>query len=288
MKPPPFDYSSPETLEEALDILAEVGDEARPLAGGQSLIPLLSLRLARPAHLIDLAGIESLKSITANGQLSIGAMVRERKAESDPRVHEMVPLLTEALPFIGHPAIRSRGTIGGSLSHADPAAELPAVALILEATMLAQSKERGERTIAAADFFDGFFTTSLEPDEILTEVRFDAAPTNTGFAMDEVARRHGDFAMVGVAAMVTVSDKEVTHARVALTGVGQTPVRIAAVEASLEGASPTEDTWKAAAAEIAAAIDPPADLHGSTAYRKHVAGYLVQKTLARAAERAQA
>lgn len=287
MKPPPFDYSSPDTLDEALDILAEVGDEARPLAGGQSLIPLLSLRLARPSHLIDLARIAELQTVTANGQLRIGAMVRERQAEADGRVRHMAPLLAEALPFIGHPAIRSRGTIGGSLSHADPAAEIPAVALVAETTLVAWSRARGERTLDAADFFTGFFTTALEPDEILTEVRFDPPPPGTGCAVDEVARRHGDFAMVGVAAMVCVGGGRITQARVALTGVGQTPVRVDEAESNMQGQPPTAETWRAAADQIAGALDPPADLHGSTAYRRHLARHLVERTLARAAATAE-
>ncbi len=290
MKPPPFDYSSPDTLEEALATLAEVGDEARPLAGGQSLIPLLSLRLARPSHLIDLARIEDLKDIEAtDGQLTIGAMVRERRAEADDRVHRMAPLLADALPFIGHPAIRSRGTIGGSLSHADPAAELPAVALLVEAHLTAQSRGRGRRTIPAADFFTGFFTTALEPDEILTEVRIDAPPSNTGWAIDEVARRHGDFAMVGAAAMVRLDQGSgrIADARVALTGVSDTPVRAREAEQMLAGADPSAETWTEAAQKASTALSPPADLHGSSVYRRHVAGVLIQRTLAKAAERAK-
>lgn len=288
MKPPPFDYSSPDTLEEALAILAEEGDEARPLAGGQSLIPLLSLRLARPSHLIDLAGVEELKSIEANGTLTIGAMVRERQAEADERVHRLAPLLSYALPFIGHPAIRSRGTIGGSLSHADPAAELPAVARIVDATLVAQSRDRGSRTITAADFFTGFFSTALEPDEILTAVQIPAPAPNTGWAMDEVARRHGDFAMVGVAAMVRLDAGagKIAEARIALTGVADTPFRATEAEQMLAGAAPTPDTWSEAAQQAAATLSPAADLHGTPAYRRHVARVLIQRALTQAAERA--
>lgn len=290
MKPPPFDYSSPDTLDEALDLLAEVGDEARPLAGGQSLIPLLSLRLARPSHLIDLARIPELQTIgTADGSLVIGAMVREGKAEADDAVRRSAPLLAAALPFIGHPAIRSRGTIGGSLSHADPAAELPAVALVVEAELVARSRDRGRRAIPAGDFFSGFFTTALEPDEILTEVRIRAPGPNTGWAIDEVARRHGDFAMVGVAAMVRLdqSSGRIADARVALTGVSDTPVRAREAEQMLAGADPVEETWTEAAQKASAALSPPADLHGSSAYRRHIAGVLIQRTLAAAADRAR-
>ena len=287
MKPPPFDYSSPDTLEEALAILADVGDEARPLAGGQSLIPLLSLRLARPSHLIDLARIPELKAIeTTNGTLTIGAMVRERQAEADEAVHRVAPLLADALPFIGHAAIRSRGTIGGSLSHADPAAELPAVARIVDATLVAQSRDRGSRTIAAADFFTGFFSTALEPDEILTGVQITGPAPNTGWAIDEVARRHGDFAMVGAAAMVRLDGGKIAEARVALTGVSDTPLRASEAEQMLAGADPSDQAWTEAAQKAAAALSPAADLHGTSAYRRHVAGVLIQRTLAKAAERA--
>lgn len=290
MKPPPFDYSSPDTLDEALDLLAEVGDEARPLAGGQSLIPLLSLRLARPSHLIDLARIPEMRTIeSADGSLVIGAMVREGKAEADDRVRRSAPLLAAALPLIGHPAIRSRGTIGGSLSHADPAAELPAVALVVEAELVARSRDRGRRAIPAGDFFTGFFTTALEPDEILTEVRIQAPGPCTGWAIDEVARRHGDFAMVGVAAMVQLdrTSGRIAGARVALTGVSDTPVRASEAEQMLIGADPVEETWAEAARKASTALSPPADLHGSSAYRRHIAGVLIQRTLAAAADRAR-
>ena len=290
VKPPPFDYSCPDTLDEALTILAEAGDEARPLAGGQSLIPLLSLRLARPSHLIDLSGIPELKAIDGtDGQLVVGAMVRERKAEEDDHVRRLAPLLADALPFIGHPAIRSRGTVGGSLSHADPAAELPAVALAVEAHLVAQSRERGRRTIPAADFFTGFFTTALEPDEILTEVHIDAPAPGTGWAIDELARRHGDFAMVGAAAMVRLDqgNGRIADARVALTGVSDTPVRAREAEQILAGADPTDETWAEAAQKASTALSPPADVHGSSAYRRHVAGVLIRRTLAAAAARAK-
>ncbi|MGH9099920.1 MAG: FAD binding domain-containing protein, partial [Acidimicrobiales bacterium] len=192
MKPPPFGYCAPDTLEEALALLGEIGDEARALAGGQSLIPLLSLRMARPAHLIDLAGIAELGNVDVDGdgELAIGAMVRERQAEADGNVLERAPLLAEALPLIGHPAIRSRGTIGGSLSHADPAAELPAVALVLDAELVAMSRARGARCIRATDFFTGYFTTALEPDELLTSVRIPPGSPGAGWAVEEVARRH--------------------------------------------------------------------------------------------------
>ncbi len=290
MKPPPFDYSAPDTLEEALALLAELGDDARPLAGGQSLVPLLSLRLARPSHLVDLAGIAHLETVDAgDGHLVLGAMVRERQAEGDGRVRRLAPLLAEALPLIGHPAIRSRGTVGGSLSHADPAAELPAVALVLQAELVVESRDRGSRDVAAANFFTGFLTTALEPDELLTAVRVPAPGPATGWAIDEVARRHGDFAMVGAAAMVRLDETtgRIGEARLALAGVSDTPVRPRDAEQALAGAEPTDDTYAGAAAEVAAQLSPPADVHGSSAYRRHLAQVLVRRTLTLASRRAE-
>lgn len=288
MKPPPFEYSAPTTLEEALALLQEHGEDARPLAGGQSLVPLLSLRLARPSHLVDLAGIRQLGSIVGDGDhLVMGAMVREGAAERHHEVRRLAPLLAEALPLIGHPAIRSRGTIGGSLAHADPAAELPAVAVILDAELVAQSRDRGQRTIKAADFFTGFFSTALEPDEILTEVRIPRPVAGTGSAIEEVARRHGDFAMVGAAAVVRVEGGKIAEARMVLTGVSGIPVRVTAAETALTGADPTEEAFTEVAGQAARTLSPPADVHGSAAYRRHLAAVLMRRTLTVAAHRAQ-
>jgi carbon-monoxide dehydrogenase medium subunit len=287
VKPPPFEYSAPTTLDEALSLLLEHGEDARPLAGGQSLVPLLSFRLARPSHLVDLAGISELGSIVVDGgHLVIGAMVRERAAERHDDVRLLAPLLAQALPLVGHPAIRSRGTIGGSLAHADPAAELPAVALLLDAELVAQSRDRGKRTIKAADFFSGFFTTALKPDEILTEVRISRPALCTGSAIEEVARRHGDFAMVGAAAMVRLENGKIVDARVALTGVSDIPVRATVAEAILGGAEPTEEAFATAAEEAAKSLSPPADLHASSAYRRHIAAVLMRRTLKLATQRA--
>lgn len=288
MKPPPFEYSAPTTLPEALALLQEHGEDARPLAGGQSLVPLLSLRLARPSHLVDLAGIPELGSIHVEGdQLVMGAMVRERSAERHDDVRRLAPLLAHALPLIGHPAIRSRGTIGGSLAHADPAAELPAVALILDAELVAQSRDRGTRTIQAADFFTGFFTTALEPDEILTEIRIPKPTTGTCGAIEEVARRHGDFAMVGAAAVVRLEGGKIGAARIVLTGVSGTPLRATEAETSLAGAEPTDEVFAEVAEQAAKSLSPPADVHGSSAYRRHLAAVLIRRTLKVAAQRAQ-
>jgi carbon-monoxide dehydrogenase medium subunit len=275
-------------LDEALALLREHGEDARPLAGGQSLVPLLSLRLARPSHLVDLAGISELGSIRVeSGYLVIGAMVREGTAERHDEVHRLAPLLAQALPLIGHPAIRSRGTIGGSLAHADPAAELPAVALLLDAEMVAQSRERGQRTITAADFFTGFFTTALEPDEILTEIRIKGPAPGTGSAIEEVARRHGDFATVGAVAMVRLEDGGIAEARVALTGVSGVPVRATEAETILAGAEPSEELFGAAADEAAKSLSPAGDIHGSASYRRHLAVVLMRRTLTLAAQRAR-
>jgi aerobic carbon-monoxide dehydrogenase medium subunit len=288
VKPPLFEYSAPATLEEALTLLRELGDDARPLAGGQSLIPLLSLRLAQPSHLIDLAGVAELVSIgVENTDLVLGAMVRERSAERHEDVRRQAPLLAQALPFIGHPAIRSRGTVGGSLAHADPAAELPAVAVALDAELVAQSRDRGRRTIAAADFFTGFFTTALAPDEILTAIRIPAPAPGTGSAIAEVARRHGDFALVGAVAVVRLEAGRIADARLALTGVSDTPVRAIAAESMLVGAEPTDEAFAEAAGEAAKDVSPGADVHGTVAYRRHLAGVLGRRTLSMAAQRAR-
>jgi len=287
LKPPPFEYRAPTSVEEALDLLWEHGDEARPLAGGQSLVPLMALRLARPSLLVDLAGVAGLDAIgSANGSVTVGAMVRERAAERSAEIAGSAPLLAAALPLIGHPAIRSRGTVGGSLSHADPAGELPAVALAAEAVMVARSHQ-GERTIPAADFFTGYFSTALAPDELLTEVRWPEAADGSGAAFEEVARRHGDFAMVGVAAMVSLEAGKITSARLALSGVSDTPVRAGDAEAALVGVAPGDEAFGEAAQLAAAALSPPSDLHGSSAYRRHVAGVLVRRALAVAVARAQ-
>jgi len=287
VKPAPFEYRAPESLDEALALVEELGEDARPLAGGQSLIPLLSFRLARPTCLVDLAGVPELQSIRIDdGRLVIGAMVREREAERDAKVEASAPLLACALPLIGHPAIRSRGTIGGSLAHSDPAAELPAAAVALEAELIARSRTRGERTIPAADFFTGFLSTALEPDELLTEIRIMRQSPGTGCAFEEVARRHGDFAMVGAAAMVRVEDDRITEARLVLTGVSDVPVRALDAEATLTAAPFTDEVLAEAAEQTAGSLSPASDIHGSSAYRRHVAGVLVRRAVRAATQRA--
>jgi carbon-monoxide dehydrogenase medium subunit len=283
MKLPPVDYEAPKTVSEAVELLGEHLDQASVLAGGQSLIPLLALRLAHPAVLIDINGIDGLSGVSAtDGWVAIGAMTREYVAEESLAVAGAVPLLAAALPFIGHEAIRSRGTIGGSLAHADPAAELPAVARALDAEFVVCGQS-GERIIPAADWFEGYLTTSRRPDELLVEVRFPAAGRGTGISFQEVARRHGDFAVVGLAASLTLSGGLISDARLAFSGVSGVPARAAGAEDLLAGERPSADLFDEAARRAAEDINPPADLHGSSDYRKKVAAALVRRGLRAAA-----
>jgi len=275
VKPPPFDYTAVSTLDEALSALAEGGDEAKVLAGGQSLIPLMSLRLAHPALLVDVNHVGELATIErTNGTLRIGAMVRHRTAERSREIAGAVPLISKVMPHIGHTAIRSRGTIGGSIAHADPAAELPAVALALGATINLTSKSRGQRSVAADDFFQGYFTTSIEPDEILTSIDFPVLD-GAGVAVEEVARRHGDFAMVGAVVATAPGD-----ARIALINVAEKPVRATAAEQALNQGAGLDEVADLATRDL----EPSADLHASVAYRKKVAGVCVKRALTRALE----
>ena len=278
MKLPPVEYEAPTTVAEAIDLLAEHLDEASVLAGGQSLIPLLALRLARPAVLIDINGIDELSGVSAtDGWVAIGAMTRDYVGEESETVADSVPLLAAALPFIGHEAIRNRGTIGGSLAHADPAAELPAVARALDAEFVVRGPS-GERVIPAAQWFEGYLTTSRRPDELLVEVRFPAAREGAGVSFQEVARRHGDFAIVGLAASLVLSGGVISDARLAFAGISDVPARAAAAEDLLVGERPSAELFDEAARRATDDIDPPADLHGSSDYRKTVAAAVVSST----------
>lgn len=286
MKLPHVDYEAPKTISEAVELLAEHQDEASVLAGGQSLIPLLALRLAHPAVLIDINGVDELSGVSAaDGWVAIGAMTREYVAEDSQTVADTVPLLAAALPLIGHEAIRSRGTVGGSLAHADPAAELPAVARALDAEFVVCGQS-GERIVPAAEWFEGYLTTSRRPDELLTEVRFPAAAWGTGISFQEVARRHGDFAMVGLAVSLTLSGDVISDARLAFAGISDVPVRAADAEDLLTGERPSAELFDEAARRATRDIDPPADLHGSSDYRKKVAAALVRRGLRAAADNA--
>ena len=287
MKLPPVEYEAPTTVADAIDLLGEHEEEASVLAGGQSLIPLLALRLARPAVLIDINGIDELSGISAaDGPVAIGAMTREYMAEESETVAGAVPLLAAALPFIGHEAIRNRGTIGGSLAHADPAAELPAVARALDAEFVVRGPS-GERVVPAAQWFEGYLTTSRRPDELLLEVRFPAASTGTGVSFQEVARRHGDFAIVGLAVSLVLSGGVISDARLAFAGLSYVPARAAAAEDLLTGERPSAELFDEAARRATGDIDPPADLHGSPDYRKTVAAALVRRGLRAAADNAR-
>ena len=287
MKPAPFEYHRPRTVEEGTALLAKYGDEAKVLAGGQSLVPLMNLRLARPANLIDINRIESLAYIRDDGRaLRIGALTRQRAAEWAPLVAERCPLLRDALRLVGHAPIRNRGTIGGSIAHADPAAELTAILVALDGEVTARGP-KGTRVIAARDLFVSYLTTSLDPRELLTEVRIPALPAGAGWSWMEIARRHGDFALAGVGVVLAVRGRTIAEARIGLTGVGPTPVRAAEAERLLVGRSPSEDLWNAAAAAVRAAVTPDGDIHASAEYRTHVAGVLTQRALREAWERAR-
>jgi carbon-monoxide dehydrogenase medium subunit len=290
MKPAPFEYAAPTTEEEVLDLLAEHGDEAKVIAGGQSLLPMLSMRLARPSVLIDLNGVGGLAGITErDGGVAFGATTRERAAERSTLVAGRQPVLAEALPLIGHEAIRNRGTIGGSIAHADASAELPAVAAVTDASLVLRSRGGGERVLSAAEFFQGHYTTALADDELLVEVRMPGSPPGAGWSFTEVARRHGDFALVGVAAMVCLGDDgAIGTARLCLMGVADVPLRLPSVEASLAGQSPSADTVAAAAADAVAGLDLASDVHGSGDYRRHLAEVTVRRALTTAADRAGA
>jgi CO/xanthine dehydrogenase FAD-binding subunit len=286
MKLPPVDYEAPATVSEVVGLLAEHEDEASVLAGGQSLIPLLALRLAHPAVLVDINGVAELSGVSAaDGWVAIGAATREYVAEESGTVADTVPLLAAALPLIGHEAIRSRGTIGGSLAHADPAAELPAVARALDAEFVVRGPS-GERVIPAEEWFEGYLTTSRRPDELLTQVRFPAAGPGTGVSFQEVARRHGDFAIVGLAASLTLSEGTISDARLAFAGMSDVPVRAKDAEELLAGEEPSPELFEEAARRATGGIDPPADLHGSSDYRRKVAAALVRRGLRTAMDNA--
>jgi aerobic carbon-monoxide dehydrogenase medium subunit len=289
MKLPPFEYHLAESVDDAVGLLGELGDDAKVLAGGQSLIPLLSFRLARPAHLIDVNPLTELASISdGDGDgLEIGAMVRHRQAERSDVVQAGAPLLAAALGFVGHAAIRNRGTVGGSIAHADPAAELPAVLVALGGEVVVRSS-RGQRTIAADAFQEGFLTTSLAPDELLTAVRLPPWRVATGWAFNEFSRRNGDFAIVGVATQIGLgADGRVADARLVFSGAGGTPVRAAEAERALFGETPSAELWATVSAQAAAGLDPPGDVHGSPAYRRQLARVLAARSLHQAYERAR-
>jgi carbon-monoxide dehydrogenase medium subunit len=282
MKPAAFAYFAPNSLEEAVSLLAQHGDEAKILAGGQSLVPMMAFRLATPAVLVDLNGVDELDYARREERaLVLGALTRHR-AVAELGLRQSCPMLADGVDLIGHPAIRNRGTVGGSLAHADPAAEWPAILLALDGEV-STIGPNGRRTIPAADLFETYFTTSLAPDEILAEVRLplpNGGQVRSTFI--EFARRHGDFALVGVAALAErAGDGSTRDARLALIGVADRPVRARAAEAALRGRQPTDEVLREAAHAVDGEIDPVSDVHASADYRRHLAKVLVGRALAR-------
>lgn len=291
MKPAPFDYYAPQTLPEAVALLAKLdgdGCDAKILAGGQSLMPMLAMRVARPDALVDLRRIAGLDHITeAGGMIAIGAMATKRAAEESALVRERQPLFHAATQLVGHRQIRNRGSVGGSFAHADPASEYPAVALVLDMQMRAVGPD-GERLIPAAEFFVTYMTTALEAGEILTEVRMPVLPAGTGWAIREVSRRNGDLALAGVAVTLRLSAGVCANARIAAFGVDATAVRLTAAEDALAGQKPDAATFARIGAIAAASLaEPMSCIHASADYRRHLVGVLVERTLADAAARAR-
>ena len=281
MKPAKIDYYDPRSLEEALALLEAHRGDAKVLAGGQSLVPLLNMRLARPAIVVDINRIEELNYVReSDGGVAVGAIARQRALQTEKLITERIPILREAAYYIAHPQIRSRGTICGSIAHADPAAELPALALALDAEMVLTSA-KGARTVRAETFFQSFFTTALEANEILTEVRFPAPPKDTGWSVLEISRRHGDFAIAGIVAGLSLESnrQEIAQARLVYFGVGPTPIRVKAAEDALVGQAAAEAAFEAAAQSAKQSIDPSNDIHATEEYRRAVAATLTKRAL---------
>jgi len=287
MKAAAFDYHRPASVDAAVGLLAELGDEAKVLAGGQSLVPVMAMRLGRPEHIVDVNRVAELEGVTrSDGTLQVGALTRHRALDRDEVIAHAVPLLARAAPFIGHFQIRNRGTLGGSLAHADPAAELPAVVVALDAEIETRSV-RGSRRIPAADFFLSAFMTALEPDELVTAVHLPVWGPGCGFAVAELARRHGDFAIAGAACGVAVEDGRISRAAVGLIGMGSVPVRARQAEQALSGASVAEVDLAGLADDAVATLQPPSDVHGPGAYRRRVAAHMIARALGRALAEAQ-
>jgi CO/xanthine dehydrogenase FAD-binding subunit len=289
MKPARFKYIAATSLQQALSLKAEHGDEAKFLAGGQSLIPTMNFRLARPAILIDINQIDELAGIrpSASGGTLLGALTRYHQLERDTGISGEFPLLGDALPHIAHPQIRNRGTIGGNLCHADPASELPAITLALEARLRLQTAS-GERWITAADFFVGSLTTDLGADEMLVGIDLPRPKPRTGSCFQEIARRRGDFAIAGVAAMVTLAENnQCSHVRLTFCGVGETPVDASAAAELLVGQAITETAMAEVAHAIQQLIEPAGSVHATADYQRHVTGVLTERALATANRRAR-
>lgn len=289
MKPAPFDYIAPDTQEEALALLSQHGYDAKVLAGGQSLIPVLNFRLARPAILIDLNRVQGLDQIdpTEAGGLRVGAMVRQSRLEADLLVEQRAPLLNEAIPYVAHPQIRNRGTLGGSLAHADPAAELPAIAVAVDAKFRLRSVS-GDRWVAAKDFYLSLFTTDMAPEEILVEVEIPPSQPRTGWAFQEIARRHGDYAQAGIAASVSLDENGTCKSsKLVFLSAGDTPVEALRAEQLLQGNRPSDELFDEMA-NLAASeeVDPSGDIHSSAEFKRHLCRVLTGRVLRTAFERA--
>jgi aerobic carbon-monoxide dehydrogenase medium subunit len=282
VKPATFEHHAPESVGDAVGLLAEHGDEAKVLAGGQSLVPMLAMRLTHFPHLVDLNRVDELIGVDRrNGTLTIGTMTRQAAVEHTPEA-AAVPLLGLAMPLIGHTQIRNRGTVGGSIAHADPAAELPAVALALDAQMEIASSN-GSRDVSAREFFTGTWETAIADGELLTAIHLPVWSGRCGFALEEVARRHGDFALVGAACALRLDGAgAIEHARIAMLGVDSTPLRADTAETALAGATPTPDDLDAAAQLAVRELDPPDDIHASAAYRRRVGTHVIRRALAHA------
>lgn len=288
MKPAPFEYRAPTSLEQALDLMSQHAGEAKILAGGQSLVPAMNFRVVQPSLLIDLNRVVELSFIREEGNaIRVGAMARERHLEFDASIEKRIPLLHEAVPNIAHPQIRNRGTIGGSIVHADPAAELPMLMVALNARLKGKNKS-AERWIDAKDFFAGMFTTALEPDEILAEIEIPFMPPRTGWSFMEVAPRSGDYAMMGVAALVTLDkDGKCKSATLVYLNAGDGPVDAVASAQMLAGESLSDKSIESTAVHASEnEINPFGNIHASTDFQRHLAKVLTQKALKQAAQRA--
>jgi carbon-monoxide dehydrogenase medium subunit len=289
MKPAIFEYFAPATLDETLELLHEHGDDAKILAGGQSLMPLMNLRLARPKVVIDINRLSGLDTIaaTAEGGLAIGALARHRAVERSPLVREQNPLLASTMPLIGHFQIRNRGTMGGSLAHADPAAELPALAVLLGCEF-SLARKGGTRVVPAADFYLGYMATAIEPAELITEVRFPNWRRGSAWAIDEICRRKGDFALVGVALRAELDGgANVQDVAIVMFGVSGKPQRLASAEAILKGCRADPEVLREIDRRVAEELEPDSDIHASAAYRKEVGGVLARRALQSALSRSE-
>ncbi|MBN9014838.1 MAG: xanthine dehydrogenase family protein subunit M [Rhizobiales bacterium] len=287
MKPPPFDYFAADCIEAAIQALADAGGDGKIIAGGQSLMPMLNFRLLRPSILIDINRIPDLAYVRDDGdEIRIGPLTRHRILETSDLIAKQFPVLHEAMGYVAHLAIRNRGTIGGSLSHADPAAELPMMSLLLDARLEVQSNA-GRRTIEARDFFLGALTTALEDGDMLVEVRLPKLQEGTGWAFEEVARRSGDFALASVAVIMSSDGDRVSDLRIGMMGVGETPMRATEAENILTGQRYSEAAVAATVDAIRAAVEPNTDLHASADYRRHLVGILAQQALAKAWDRSR-